>query len=120
MLSVLFALLFFLVILLQFNDVDALNWVLIYGLGLMASILFLLEKMRVLWALLLSGFYVLLSIYVWPDVFEGFSVEKGTMDNVERGREAVGLLIAASMLLILAWLLHERKKQVKNPNRTPS
>ncbi|MEM1260266.1 MAG: transmembrane 220 family protein, partial [Bacteroidota bacterium] len=79
-LSVLFALLFFFMVLLQFNDPDALKWVFFYGLGLIAALLCLLERIRISWVFSLSCFYMLLSIYFWPDKFEGFSVEKGNID----------------------------------------
>ena len=120
-LSVLFSLLFLFTVLVQFNDPDAVKWILIYGLGLIASISFVFEKMKISWAFLLACFYVVLSVLFWPDEFEGFMVAKGNIQNVERGREAVGLLIAALMMLILALLLYGKGKNgSKNPNQTPS
>nr|WP_299345114.1 transmembrane 220 family protein [Allomuricauda sp.] len=95
-----FTILFTYAAVVQYNDPDAVKWYAIYGIAALASLLFALGKLKFLWALLLFGFYVVFAIYSWPDEFEGFTIGQGDIENIERGREAFGLLIAALMMLI--------------------
>lgn len=86
----------------QYNDPDAIKWYVIYGTGALASILFALGKLKFLWALFLFGVYLGLSIFNWPDVFEGVTLGEGDIVNIEKGREALGTGILAVVMLIYA------------------
>ncbi|MDT0608500.1 transmembrane 220 family protein [Croceitalea rosinachiae] len=86
----------------QYNDPDAVKWYAIYGLAALASLLFGLGKLRVMWAIILTVFYLGLTIYTWPQKFEGVTIGEGDIINIERGREALGLLIAGIMMAIYA------------------
>jgi len=105
-----FSLLFLGAALVQFNDPDGLKWVALYGIGLITSVLFLLEKLSRLWAFLLAGFYLVLSVISWPDTFEGILLEKGNVVHVEEAREAMGLMISAIIMLILGLFLVKKEK----------
>lgn len=94
-LAIIFALLFIAAAVVQYNDPDAVKWYLIYGLAALASILFALGRLKFLWALFLFGFFIGFAIYSWPAKFEGVTIGEGDIVNIERGREALGLLIAA-------------------------
>ncbi|MEN1784286.1 MAG: transmembrane 220 family protein [Bacteroidota bacterium] len=93
------ALLFFASAVVQFNDPDALRWVFIYGVGGVFSLLFVFGKLKLSWAILLFCFYLGLSLYSWPDTFEGVTIGEGDIVNIERGREALGMLLAAALML---------------------
>jgi hypothetical protein len=41
-------------------------------------------------------------VFVWPEKFEGFNIGEGDIVNIEKGREAFGLLIIAVVLLVYA------------------
>ena len=43
-----------------------------------------------------------MGIYNWPEKFEGFTIGEGDIVNIERGREAFGVLIAALLMGIYA------------------
>ncbi|NQZ45022.1 MAG: hypothetical protein HRT65_11970 [Flavobacteriaceae bacterium] len=86
----------------QYNDPDAYRWYVIYGMAALASLLFALNRMKLLWALFLFGFYLGMGIYNWPEKFEGFTIGEGDIVNIERGREAFGVLIAALLMGIYA------------------
>jgi len=86
----------------QYNDPDALKWYAIYGMGALASVLFAFDRLRFLWALFLFGVYLGLSIYNWPDVFEGVTIGEGDIVNIEKGREALGTGILAIVMLVYA------------------
>ncbi|GMN08201.1 hypothetical protein MTsPCn5_35900 [Croceitalea sp. MTPC5] len=86
----------------QHNDPDAVKWYAIYGMAAFASLLFALGNLRLFWALLLAIFYFGLAIYTWPEKFEGVTIGEGDIVNIERGREALGLLIAGIAMSIYA------------------
>lgn len=95
-----FALLFAWAAYLQNNDTDAMRWYAIYGMAALASLLFAMGQLRFVWAVFLAVFYMGFAIYVWPEEFEGVTVGEGDIINIERGREALGLLIASFVMLI--------------------
>ncbi len=92
----------------QYNDPDATKWYFIYGVAALASLLFALNKLKAYWAIVLSVFYLVLAIYTWPEKFEGVSIGEGDIVNIESGREALGLLIAAIMMGIYALVLKKK------------
>ncbi len=108
----LFALLFIYSTLVQYNDPDAVQWYLYYGVATMASILFVFNGLRLQWAFLLFLFFVFKMYQVWPDTYEGITIGEGEIENVEQGREALGLGISALAMLIYTlriWFVRKSK-----------
>ncbi|MEM9000065.1 MAG: transmembrane 220 family protein [Bacteroidota bacterium] len=100
--SLVFALFFVWAAVVQHNDQDAMQWYAIYGMAALASVLFALGRLKLLWAILLCVFYMVFAIYSWPKKFEGVSIGEGNIVNIERGREALGLIIAGILMLVYA------------------
>mgnify|MGYP005824538213 FL=1 len=99
--AVVFTLLFGYAIVVQFNDPDALKWILIYLAAVVASILFLLKKLKPVIYFLLTIFYVVLFVVYWPETYEGVQLDHGMKTvNIEEGRESLGSLIAAVVMLV--------------------
>jgi hypothetical protein len=98
--AVIFAILFIWSATLQSNDPDAFKWYLIYGMGALASILFIIEKLRFVWTLVLFIYYLGFAISNWPVKFEGFSIGEGDIVNIEKAREVGGLLILGFVMLL--------------------
>ncbi len=97
----LFAALFFISAGLQYNDPDALVWILIWIAGGLLALGFALNKVSY-GVLLIAGFLALGGFfYCYPEKFEGFEIGAGNIKNVEEAREAFGLLIIAVVLLLL-------------------
>jgi len=101
-LGFLFAILFVIAAILQYNDPDTLIWVIVWGFAALFSLAFALNKISfapLFFAgiMALGGFF-----YCYPEKFEGFEIRAGDIKNVEEGREAFGLLIIAIVLLIFA------------------
>ena len=111
-LAFVFAVLFIWGAAVQYNDPDALKWYVIYGVGALASILFAFGRLRFLWALFLFGVYLGLSIFNWPTVFEGVTIGEGDIENIEKGREALGTAILAMVMLIYALRIRFTKSQI--------
>lgn len=86
----------------QYNDPDAWLWYAIYGLAALASILFLLGKLRYWMAASLVVIYLFGAFFIWPENFQGVSIGEGDIVNIERGREALGLLIVSGVMLLYA------------------
>lgn len=110
-LAIVFALLFIAAAAVQYNDPDAVRWYIIYGMAALASILFALGRLKLLWALFLCGFFIGFAIYLWPDKFEGVTIGDGDIVNIERGREALGLLIAALAMGIYTFGIWNKMKK---------
>lgn len=100
--ALVFALLFLWAAILQWNDPDSFVWYLIYGGAVIASILFVYGRLPVAMALGFMLAYIVGAVFSWPDQFQGFAIGEGDIDNIERGREAVGLLITAAVMLVYA------------------
>ena len=101
--AIVFAVLFFWAAYLQNNDPDALQWYAIYGLAGIASLLFAFGRLPFIVAVLLVIAYLIGGILSWPETFEGFEIGEGKIENIERGREACGLLIVSVVFLLYAF-----------------
>ncbi|PHQ62197.1 MAG: hypothetical protein COC08_01665 [Maribacter sp.] len=101
-LAAVFLVLFLYAVYVQNNDPDAMLWYLIYGVAALASILFLSGKLPFAIAVILFASYLIGVFMVWPEQFEGVTIGEGDIVNVERGREALGLLIVSAVMLVYA------------------
>ena len=101
-LSLVFTLLFIWAAYVQYNDPDALLWYAIYGVAAAASLFFYLGKLNVTAAVILSFIYLVSTFVMWPDQYEGVTIGNGDIENIERGRESLGLLIVALVMLLYA------------------
>ncbi|WP_373517507.1 transmembrane 220 family protein [Pricia sp.] len=95
---------------LQNNDPDALLWYTIYGVAALGSLLFVLGRLPHIAAALLCLAYLIGGFISWPETFEGFEIGAGDIVNIERGREACGLLIASAVFLVYALRIRYKKR----------
>lgn len=100
--ALIFALLFITAAILQYNDPDALLWISFYGAAAVACLLYLLNRFQPILGLILGLVYLTATLWVWPEKFEGVRIGEGDIENIERGREALGLLIVAGVMFFLA------------------
>lgn len=97
-----FALLFIVSALLQYNDPDPLVWIIIWGVAAIIAAVFAMNRVAFIVPLVMGVLCLVGFIYVFPDKFEGFEIGNGDIVNIERGREAFGLLIIAITMLSFA------------------
>lgn len=111
-LSLVFMLLFGWAALVQLNDPDAYYWIVIYAIPCIASLCFYFGKLHFLVGSILGIIYAIATFAIWPTTFEGIFLDEANIDNVERGREALGLLIIAIVMFFYAhWIrVHKRSK----------
>lgn len=112
-LSLIFTLLFIWAAYMQYNDPDAYLWYAVYGSAALASLLFFFGKLPWRAAVVLFLAYLLGAIMDWPTRFEGVTIGRGDIKNVEEGREALGLLICGLLMLGYAW----RAKKTMAPKK---
>jgi hypothetical protein len=89
---------------LNFNDPDAPLWVAIY---FAAATVCLLAFFKMAWWFVdgpLILFYVGYSIKNWPEKWEGVKMPMSHSINIEKGRESLGLLIAAGCTVFSYWI----------------
>lgn len=86
----------------QYNDPDAFLWYITYGIGFLASILFVVGRLSFRWALILGALYTVGGIFFWPERFEGVTIGEGDIENIERARESLGMLIVALVMFMYA------------------
>jgi len=98
-----FAVLFTVGAVLQYNDPDSLNWIIIYGVAALISLLFALNKIGFIIPLIFGVISFIGFIYLYPSDFQGFDLNDGDIVTVELGREAFGLLIISIVLLVFAF-----------------
>lgn len=108
--ALLFALLFIAAAIVQYNDPDPFIWIMFYGIAAVACLLFFANRFPPALGFILAAIYLVSAIRVWPEQFEGVSIGSGDIENIERGREALGLLIMALVMLFLGW-----RSRSKNP-----
>ncbi|MDO6518953.1 transmembrane 220 family protein [Zobellia uliginosa] len=97
----------------QNNDPDAFLWYGIYGLAAVVSLLFAMDRLNFSVAAVLGVLYLIGTIVSWPEKFEGFTIGEGDIVNIERGREACGLLIVALVMFTYMWRERYVKRQLK-------
>lgn len=103
--ALVFAVLFLWAAYLQYNDPpDAFLWYIIYGFAAIGgAMLFAGGKLNFTFSLLLCLVYLVATVFLWPEKFEGFTIGEGDIVNIERGgREAVGMLIVAGVFLVFS------------------
>ena len=102
-LSLLMAVLFIAAAYVQWNDPDATTWYFVYGIAALASILYYLGRLNFIVALVLGILYIIGCVMLWPEKWEGVSVGDGDIENIERARESLGLLITALIMFLYAF-----------------
>ncbi|MDH3699605.1 MAG: transmembrane 220 family protein [Flavobacteriaceae bacterium] len=102
-LALIFALLFTWAAFVQHNDPDALLWYANYGVAAGACLLFYFDRFHPALGIILAILYLIQTFLVWPDKFEGFTIGEGDIENIERGREAWGLLLSGLFMIFLSW-----------------
>jgi hypothetical protein len=108
--------LFFISVLLQYNDPDPIQWMLIYGAAAVLSFLFPRKKIH--W-----GYYVavIVAALAWtsiiaPDMWgkvafgQMFESMKASQPQIEEARETGGLLIVTFWMAVLAFASRDQKK----------
>jgi len=101
-LSFVFILFFLWAMYVQYNDPDAMLWYAIYGVAALASFLFFLGRLNFAVGMILVVLYLAGTFLLWPEKFEGVTIGGGDIVNIEKGREALGLLIVAVVMLVYA------------------
>ncbi|SFR91840.1 MULTISPECIES: transmembrane 220 family protein [Maribacter] len=109
-LGYLFAVLFTISAVLQYNDPDSLHWIIIYGIAALVSLLFALNKIGFLVPLVLGVLAFINFVYLYPSDFQGFDLNDGDIETVELGREAFGSLIISITLLVFAFRIKRKLK----------
>ncbi|NNJ88435.1 MAG: hypothetical protein HKP53_03465 [Eudoraea sp.] len=109
-LALAFAILFALACFVQLNDPDAFIWIVIYAIPCLASLSFFLRRFNYTIGLLLGIGYFIGGIVVWPESYEGILLDDGNLENIERGREALGLFIIALMMFIFTYRTRAEKR----------
>lgn len=109
-LALVFAALFICAAILQHNDPDSLLWYAIYGVAAVACVLYYFNRFLPILGLILGLIYLTQAVLVWPEKFEGFQIGAGDIENIERGREAYGLLITAIFMLFLSWCAYRKRR----------
>ncbi|GAA4381246.1 transmembrane 220 family protein [Hymenobacter koreensis] len=89
---------------LQYNDPDPHLWVTLYLLPAAVMAWAALRPLPRWLPLLLAVVYAGLAVWWWPARFDGLTGAMSPGTTVEEGREALGLLICATALLVAAWL----------------
>ena len=102
-LAIIFMLYFLWAAYVQNNDPDAILWYAIYGISAIVSLLFLFDKLPFVAAISLFVCFIGGVIFFWPTAFEGVTIGEGDIKNIEEGRESLGLLINAIVMLLFAW-----------------
>ena len=98
-LSLILAVLFVIAAAVQWNDPDATIWYFIYGIAALVSVLFYLGRLNFIIALVLGVLYIIGTITLWPDKWEGLTIGSGDILNIERARESLGLLITGLVMI---------------------
>ena len=101
-LSLLMAILFVAAAYVQWNDPDAILWYFIYGIAALASVMYFLGRLNFIVALVLGIGYIIGSVLLWPEKWEGIAIGDGEIENIEKARESLGLLITALFMLVYA------------------
>ncbi|AZQ57704.1 hypothetical protein EJ994_02355 [Maribacter sp. MJ134] len=106
----LFTVLFTLGAVVQYNDPDSLVWIIIYAIAAVISLLFVLNRLKIVVPLVLGVLCFAGFVYLYPPDFQGFDLNDGDIRTVELGREAFGLLIIAIVFFLYVFGLKRMSK----------
>ena len=106
--ALIFAVLFILSAVLQYNDPDPWLWIFLYGIAAVFSFLFFRGvRHTVLYAVPMLA-YLAGAVFLWPEVYKGIMMKMSYAPEVEEARESLGLGICAFAML-LYWLFSLRR-----------
>ncbi len=105
-----FAILFLISAVLQYNDPDPLLWIAIYGMATLVTLGFVFNKVSYIVPALVGLLGVIGFFLIFPEKFEGFALGKGDIKNIEEAREAFGLLIISMVMFIFTLRMRFRNK----------
>ncbi|MCC9135025.1 transmembrane 220 family protein [Pontibacter silvestris] len=101
----------------QYNDPDALAWIIVYAIAALLSFAAAFNKINKVVLYAACIIYAAGAFYCWPEHFEGVSdsMRDATtgylIKNVEEGREALGLTICSLAMLSYGLLITFTNKQ---------
>ena len=97
-----FAILFLISAVLQYNDPDPLLWIAIYGIATLVTLGYVFNKVSYIVPALVGLLGVIGFFLIFPEKFEGFAIGQGDNKNIEEAREAFGLLIISIVMFVFA------------------
>lgn len=101
--GLIWAILFMVFGVLQYNDPDSGIWMLIYGAAAVLSLLAYLGKSKswLYWVMFVAS--LIGAIALWPAQYEGLTLKDGYSPAIEEARESLGLAVCALGMLWLAF-----------------
>ncbi len=105
-----FAILFLISAVLQYNDPDPLLWIAIYGMATLVTLGFVFNRVSYIVPALVGLLGVIGFFLIFPEKFEGFAIGQGDIKNIEEAREACGLLITAIVMFVFALRIRFKNK----------
>jgi hypothetical protein len=99
----------------QYNDVNAIRWMLVYGAAFIISLRYAMGKMHWATATALAGVCIIWALFKIPDLTtEGFfhmmDEVRMIQTGVEAAREFLGLLFIAGWMTTLTFVTRREKK----------
>ncbi len=105
-----FAFLFLISAVLQYNDPDPLLWIAIYGMATLVTLGFVFNKVSYIVPAFVGLLGAIGFFLIFPEKFEGFAIGQGDIKNIEEGREAFGILIIAIVMFVFALRIRFKNK----------
>ncbi len=105
-----FAILFLISAVLQYNDPDPLLWIVIYGMATLVTLGFVFNRVSYKVPAFVGLLGVIGFFLIFPEKFEGFAIGKGDVKNIEEAREAFGILIIAIVMFVFALRIRFKNK----------
>ncbi len=105
-----FAILFLISAVLQYNDPDPLLWIAIYGMATLVTLGFVFNRVSYIVPALVGLLGVIGFFLIFPEKFEGFTIGQGDNKDIEEAREACGLLITAIVMFVFALRIRFKNK----------
>ena len=105
-----FAILFSISAVLQYNDPDPLLWIVIYGIAVLVSLGFVFNRVTTRIPIIVGLLGIIGFVYLLPEKFKGFIIGKGDIKNIEEAREAFGLLIISLVMFVFVFRIRFKNK----------
>lgn len=101
----------------QYNDVEAVRWMLIYGAATVLSILFAMKRLHWATATALAIICLIWALFITPELtLSGFrhmfDEVRMIQTGVEAAREFSGLILIAAWMSVLTYSIRKEKKSV--------
>jgi uncharacterized membrane protein len=97
----------------QLNDPDSTLWIAIYAIAAIICILVAFDKLSHTIIISAMVAYLIGAISLWPEQYNGLSLDNGFTPSIEEARESLGLVFCGLVMGLNLFLVLRKRQKIK-------